>query len=148
MTILWWHWLLLGLLLAILELVASGGFYVLFFGVGAILVGVAVAAGAGGPVWMQFVLFVLLSIGSLVVFRSRLLKTVQREPQSPQIDTLVGEVGSAVEVLAPGAVGRVELRGSVWSARNEAPTPLAPGARCRVVGVDGLLLHVIAEGAH
>ncbi len=145
MTILWWHWLLLGLLLAIAELAASGGFYVLFFGVGAILVGLLVAAGAAGPLWMQFVLFVLLSIGSLVVFRSRLLKTVQRDPQSPAIDTLIGEVGSAVDVLAPGAVGRVELRGARWSAKNGALTTLACGARCRVVYVDGLLLHVVAE---
>jgi membrane protein implicated in regulation of membrane protease activity len=148
MTILWWHWLLLGLLLAIFELAASGGFYVLFFGVGAILVGVLVAAGLGGPVSMQFVLFTALSIVSLVVFRRRLLKTVQREPQSPPIDTLVGEVGAAVGTIVPGEVGQVELRGSLWTARNDAQMPLPSGARCRVIGVEGFTLHVKPEGAH
>lgn len=147
MTILWWHWLLLGMVLAIAELVAAGGFYVLFFGVGAILVGVLSAFGAAGPVWMQFLLFTLLSTGSLLVFRTRLLKTVQREPQRPEIDTLVGEVASAVDTLVPGEVGRVELRGAMWSARNGAGTALTPGERCRVVSVEGLLLHVMPEGA-
>jgi membrane protein implicated in regulation of membrane protease activity len=147
MTILWWHWLVLGLLLAILELAASGGFYVLFFGVGAILVGLLAAAGLAGSIWMQFFLFTLLSILSLVVFRGRLLKTVQREPQSPGVDTLIGEVGAAISTIVPGEVGQVELRGSLWSAKNDALMPLPTGARCRVVSVEGLLLHVEPEGA-
>ena len=29
----WWHWLVLGLVLVALELAASGGFYVIFFGI-------------------------------------------------------------------------------------------------------------------
>ncbi len=33
MDILWWHWLVLGLFLVLVELAAAGGFYVIFFGV-------------------------------------------------------------------------------------------------------------------
>jgi membrane protein implicated in regulation of membrane protease activity len=40
----------------------------------------------------------------------------------------------------------VELRGTVWSARNAGTVVLAAGARYRVVGVDGLMLHVEPEG--
>ena len=36
--------------------------------------------------------------------------------------------------------------GTAWSARNDAPSPLARGQRCRVSGVDGLLLHIRPEG--
>ena len=58
----------------------------------------------------------------------------------PPIDTLVGEIGiGRSKTLPPGAVGRVELRGTVWSARNAAAVRRSPrGARCRVVRVDGL----------
>ena len=146
MTMLWWHWLVLGLVLALAEMATAGGFYLVFFGLGAMLVGALAAFDVAGPIWMQTLLFSVLSVASLLLFRTRLLKAMQREPQSPAIDTLVGEIGSAVDALAPGEVGRVELRGTVWSARNAATAGLAPGARCRVVFVDGLLLHVEPEG--
>jgi inner membrane protein len=147
MTVLWWHWLVLGLALALAELATPGGFYLLFFGVGAMLVGILSTLQLGGPVWMQVLLFTLLSVASLLLFRTRLLRAVQQDPQRPAIDTLVGEIGSAVEGLPPGGIGRVELRGTVWSARNVAVALLAPGSRCRVVRVEGLLLHVEPEGA-
>jgi inner membrane protein len=147
MTILWWHWLVFGLLLVVAELAAAGGFYVIFFGIGAIVVGLLAMFGVGGSVPMQLLLFSGVSVGSLLLFRSRLLKWVQVDPQAPAVDQLVGEVGTASEDLAPGMVGRVELRGTSWSARNAAKVQLPRGARFKVVGVDGLMLFVEPEGA-
>ena len=147
MPILWWHWLVFGLLLAVAEMATAGGFYLIFFGVGAILVGVLSFFDAAGSIATQTLLFSVFSVASLLLFRTRLLKMMQREPQAPPIDTLVGEVGAAVELLAPGTIGRVELRGTVWSAKNMTASALAAGTRCRVIRVEGLLLHVEPEGA-
>lgn len=147
MDILWWHWLVLGLLLCVAEMAASGGFYIIFFGLSALVVGLLAAAGLAGPVTVQVLLFTVLSVLGLVVFRTRLLRVMQRTPQSPAIDTLVGEVGTASEDLSPGSVGRVELRGTQWSARNAAPVAIVRGTRCRVVRVDGLTVLVEPEGA-
>ena len=47
--------------------------------------------------------------------------------------------------MAPGAVGRVALRGSNWEARNEGDTALGANQRCRVTRVSGLQLGVVAE---
>ena len=146
MTILWWHWLVLGLVLAVAELATPGGFYLLFFGVAAALVGGLAAFDLAGPLWAQLLLFTIFSLGAVAMFRSRLLKLMQTDPQRPSIDTLVGEIGSAVDAISPGDVGRVELRGAVWSARNAARAAVTPGTRCRVVSVDGLLLLVEPEG--
>ncbi len=44
----WWLWILIGLGLLVLETATPGGFFAFFFGVGAVLVGMAVALGAGG----------------------------------------------------------------------------------------------------
>ena len=38
----WWLWILLGLLLFLAELTTPGGFYILFFGIGAVIVGILV----------------------------------------------------------------------------------------------------------
>ena len=49
--------------------------------------------------------------------------------------------------LARGGVGRVELRGTAWSARNVSDHVVRRGVRCRVVRVDGLTVHIEPEGA-
>jgi hypothetical protein len=147
MTILWWHWLVLGLLLVLAELASAGGFYMIFFGVGAIVVALLASFGLAGPLWLQLFLFSLISVVSLLLFRRPLLKRLQLEPQMPPVDPLVGEIGVASEDLLPGKVGRVELRGTAWSGRNTTSSPLARGARCRVIRVDGLTVDVEPEGA-
>jgi inner membrane protein len=147
MTLLWWHWFVFGLLLMLGELATPGGFYIIFFGIGAMLVGLLSAMELAGPSWVQWLLFSLISVGSLLLFRSRLLRWMQINPQRPQVDALVDEIGTASTTLEPGDVGKVELRGSSWSARNVSQTAIARGARCRVIGVDGLMLKVAPEGA-
>ena len=147
MTLLWWHWLVLGLLLVVAEMAASGGFYIVFFGIGAILVGMLASFDLAGPLWMQLLLFSAISVGSLLIFRRRLLKWLQVDPQAPPVDMIVGEVGTAAEDLLPGKIGRVELRGAAWSGRNTSTATLARGTRCRVIRVDGLTIDVEPEGA-
>ena len=146
MDILWWHWLVLGLVLVVAELAAAGGFYIIFFGIGALIVGTLAGLGMAGPVWMQMLLFSGLSVGSLLMFRGRLVKGTQAHP-GREIDALVGEVAIAAEDMAPHGIGRVELRGTAWTARNDAAASVTRGARCKVVGVEGLTLHVEPEGA-
>ena len=64
---LWWHWLLLGLVLTALEMAASGGFYIIFFGVAAVIVALLALAGLAGPLWLQMLLFSALSVGIAAV---------------------------------------------------------------------------------
>jgi membrane protein implicated in regulation of membrane protease activity len=146
MIILWWHWLVLGLLLVAGEIATPGGFYLVFFGLGAIVVGLLDSAGVGGPVAFQILAFSVISVASLLLFRARLLRAMQGNPQAPAIDTLVGEVGTAGEALAPDAIGKIELRGTTWTAHNASETAIAHGARCRVIRVEGLMLHIFPEG--
>lgn len=147
MEILWWHWLVLGLLLVLAELATAGGFYLIFFGVAALIVGVLAGFGMAGPLWAQLLMFSILSVATLVIFRARLLSWVQHDPQRPEIDTLVGEIGVASEELIPGTVGRVEVRGAAWTARNTTGIAVSRGTRIRVVRVDGLTLDIEPEGA-
>jgi len=57
----WWLWILLGLLLFLAELTTPGGFYIFFFGIGAVIVGILVGFQAAGPPWFQFILFSAIS---------------------------------------------------------------------------------------
>jgi len=147
MIIAWWHWLALGLVLVALELAVAGGFYILFFGVAAIIVSALSFLNAGGPLWTQVLLFSVLAVVSLQFFRNPLLRWLKLDRTSPDVDSLVGEIGVTLDDIAPGEIGRAELRGTVWTARNDSATPLAKGRRCVVVRVDRLTLLITPEGA-
>jgi membrane protein implicated in regulation of membrane protease activity len=140
----WWMWLAGGLLLIVIELVTPSGFFVMFFGLGALTVGILTRLGLAGPAWLEWLLFTATSIGYVLLFRGRVQQRV-RLPASDEVDSLVGELATPRERIPAGAVGRVELRGTVWSARNDSPSSIEPGLRCRVVRVDGLLLFVRPE---
>ena len=136
----WWMWFVLGFLLLGGEVLTPGGFYLLFFGFGALCVGLLGLAGFAGPVWAQWFLFTLFSVLFLVLVRPRLLGRL-RTPEGVD-DTLVGEFALVQSAIAPGALGKGELRGSTWTLSNAGGVPLAPGDRCRVERVEGLTLHV------
>ena len=142
----WWAWLVLGMLLLGGEMALPGGFYLLFFGVGALLVGLVGLGGLALPGWGQWLLFSLLSLGALALIRPRILGRLHQAGPGIE-DTLVGEIATPSDVIAPGGIGRGELRGSVFSLRNVGAEPLAAGERCRVARVDGLTLEVRKERA-
>jgi inner membrane protein len=143
----WWHWLVLGLILVALEMAASGGFYVIFFGIAALAIGGLRLFDAAGPAWLQFLLFSILSVGSLLIFRSPLLRWLQLDTPSVDVDSLVGEVAIPVEDIPPGAVGRAELRGTVWTASNGSAAEIRRGQRCVVTQVERLMIFLAPEGA-
>jgi membrane protein implicated in regulation of membrane protease activity len=140
----WWTWILLGLLLLLAEIVTPGGFYFIFFGTGAVLVGVLAGLGAGGPLWFQFILFPFISLLALWFFREKLLQLTSSGARD-NIDSLVGEIAVAADEIAVNAVGKAEMRGTSWSARNIGGKPLARGERARVERVEGLTIFVRAE---
>ena len=144
----WWVWALLGLGLLGAEVLTPGGFFVLFFGVGALVVGALVAIGVGGPPWVQWLLFSAVSIISLFLLRGRLLAWTAEHGAPRIVDALEGEIAIPAEDLAPGAVGKAELRGTVWTARNDDTRTLAKGERCRVVRIDGLMLLLRGEAVN
>jgi membrane protein implicated in regulation of membrane protease activity len=145
---LWWFWIALGLILAVLELVVPTSFFLLFFGVGGIVVGLLSMAGLAGPSWVQWLLFAGISVVSVLLFRGPLLRRLHRDDWMRRpIDALTEDIATTLEDIAPGSIGRVELRGTAWSARNAGAGVLTKGQRCAVQRVDGLTLYIVPEGA-
>jgi hypothetical protein len=141
----WWIWMLLGIGLLALEAAAPGGLFALFFGLSALLVGLLTALGWAGPIWMQWLLFSAVAIAALAVLRGPLKGRLNVKGSQRQVDSLVGEAGAILEDVAPGGVGKVEIRGSSWNARSQGGVPLTRGQRCKVESVEGLTLWVRPE---
>ncbi|MGH7232752.1 MAG: NfeD family protein [Nitrospiraceae bacterium] len=143
---LWWYWIFLGLLLLAADLITPGGFYLLFFGLAALVVGGLVGPGFIDMAWLQWLLFSVLSIVSLLLFRGPLMARIKPIGGTRgDVDTLTGETAVLLENLIPGGVGKAELRGSTWNARNAGDVNVTKGQRVRVERVDGLTLWIRSE---
>jgi membrane protein implicated in regulation of membrane protease activity len=140
----WWMWFMLGLVFLLAEFFTPGAFYQFFFGLGAIGVGLLAAVGVELPLPIQMLLFLALSIGSLVLLRKRLRLRLDSNLPDQEVDSLEGETAVALEDIAVDAVGKAELRGTAWNARNVGDTVISESQRCRVERVDGLTLRVRA----
>ena len=142
----WWIWILGGLALLAFELLTPGGFFVVFFGVGALVVGLLSGLGIVQAGSVEWLLFSAVSIVSLLLFRRPLLEWMKRRegPRAP-VDSLVGETAILTEDLPAGGIGKAELRGTSWSVRAREGAELRRGQRTRVEQVDGLTLWVRVE---
>jgi membrane protein implicated in regulation of membrane protease activity len=138
----WWLWIVLGAGLLVLELATPGGFYFVFFGVSALIVGVLASAGVTGAAWVEWLLFSVFAMGATAFFRRPLLKHFGMGSPARDVDSLVGETATAMELIRAGAWGKAELRGSSWTACNAGAADLVRGQRCRVERVDGLSLFI------
>ena len=139
---LWWH----GcprLILVALEMRPSAAL-VIFFGIAALAIAGLHASILRARV-VQLLLFSLISVGSLLFFRSRLLKWMQLDQPGRDVDSLVGDTAVPLDDIPAGGVGRAELRGTVWSARNQDSAALVRGQRCTVGEVDRLMIFLKPE---
>jgi len=141
----WWYWILIGLLLLAGELLTPGGFYVLFFGIAALGVGVTTVLGLTETTAVQCLVFSATAIGSLLVFRKRLVDFFAPKPSDREVDSLRAQTATLSQDLPANGIGRAELRGASWTVRNTEARELKAGQRCTVERVEGLTLWVKGE---
>jgi membrane protein implicated in regulation of membrane protease activity len=103
----WWYWMVLGLAALGAEMTTPGGFYILFFGLSALVVGTLAGLEMVEAAWLQWLLFSVIAVGSLLIFRGPLLSRLRDNRRGDaDIDSMVGEVAIPLETLAVGATGK------------------------------------------
>ncbi len=142
----WWIWLVLGLMLIVGEMLMPTDFFLMFFGVGALAASVTTALGLTPGAISQSVVFVLVAVVSLLTLRGRLRNLLHRDTPNRGVDSLVGEIATAVDEIPAQGMGKVILRGSPWNAHNAYPDAIGKEARVRVEKVEGITLVVRALG--
>jgi inner membrane protein len=138
----WWAWVVLGFALALLEMATPGGFYFMFFGFGALAVGLLSWIGMAQEAWIQLMLFSIFSVVTSLLFRKPLLQRFGPRSTDVTVDSMVGETATALDDIDVNGFGKVELRGTAWNARNGGEQKVNRGQRCVVDRVEGLSLWV------
>ena len=139
----WWHWIVLGLCLSMVEL-AVPAFFIIWFGLGAIGVGLVLLAVPTLPIAGQLLFWALLSI-SLVVFWFRYLKPRTMSVVGSSAAQVIGEVGILVSDINPDIRGHVRfqkpvLGSDLWDCYAE--NVIKAGERVRIVAVEGSYIKV------
>ncbi|MFD4367584.1 NfeD family protein [Rhodococcus sp. NPDC058521] len=129
-------WLVAGVLLAAAEAL-TGDFFLLMLAGGA-LSAAGVSAVTDFPLWVDAIVFGVMSIGLLVVVRPMLLRRYSKPPAIPTgIDALPGKQALVLEEVGTDT-GQVKLNGEVWTARPMDTTEVyPPGTTVTVMEIDG-----------
>ena len=141
---LWWHWIVLGVVLTLFEL-AVPAFFLVWFGVGAIIVGlVTLALPQVSFVW-QVAIWIAASIAFILLWFKVFKSDVHKTGAGMSKGQLIGEVGIVTRDIRPYDRGQIRLQKPIlgeelWE--SIAEEEIRAGERVRVLEVEGNFLKV------
>jgi membrane protein implicated in regulation of membrane protease activity len=152
MSYAWIVWLIIAAIFIGIE-VFTPGFFLLWFGVGA-LVASAMALFGVGSFALQMIVFLVVSVLLVVASRTIFEKFFTRQLDSNRlrsgVETMIGQIGTVVEP-SRGALneGAVRIYGSVWTAfPTEGERPLREGESVAVDRIEGNAIYVRRAAHH
>ena len=140
----WWHWLLGGLGLVLLEL-ALPSFLVTWFGLIASLVGLSVLVLPTLSLTAQIALWIITSVVLVVLWFSVFKRSQHKTLIGTAAGEVIGEVGLLVSAVAPFQRGKVRFQRPLLGAEEwvcMAESAITAGERVRVVSVEGSFIKV------
>jgi membrane protein implicated in regulation of membrane protease activity len=133
-------WVILLVATVVLEL-STAQMVSIWFSAGALASLIATFLGA--ELWLQILLFVVVSAAALLATRPFVKKLTRGKKIPTNADRFVGGVGVVLqEIDNQQGVGQVKVEGAVWSARSETGEKLPAGEQVRVCRIEGVKLIV------
>lgn len=142
--LLWWHWALLGFGLMLAELVVPA-FFLIWFGLGGLLVMLALLAMPDMSMTAQILLWTITSLAMMIVWFRVFKRGDYKSLIGRASVNLVGEVGLIAESVAPFKTGKVRFQkpivgSDLWNCT--AQEEIIAGTRVRVESVEGNTVNV------
>lgn len=120
---------------------ATAGLVSIWFAAGAIFG--LISAALGAPVWLQIVLFLVVTGITLILTRPLVSKYTKGKKVSTNADMYIGQEGVVLQDIDNlKATGLVKVRSFEWTARSTNDEPIAEGTLVRAVRIEGVKLIV------
>lgn len=135
-------WLIVAIVLVILE-VATAGFGVICFAIGAGFS--ALAAGLGANFTWQIVIFAVVSLLTFIFLRPVVMRFLDKKSKDVKTnaDALVGRKGIVSERIdAAQHTGRVAIDGDDWKAVSENGEIIDEGSSVEIIKLDSIIVTV------
>lgn len=139
-----WIWGAIGLILLAVEM-ATGTFYILWFGVSALSVAIATWLFPSIPHALQFVMFAALSLSSLAIWRLNYKKTETHHRVGQAQGEEIGRTGTVIEACSPAHNGKIQFTQGLMGSREWAAVSaeaIEVGSTATVVAVEGNALRI------
>lgn len=140
----WWHWIVGGIALILLELVIPS-FFVFWFGLGALFVGLLLLVAPNFSLTGQLLLWAIAS-ATMTVLWFRVFSRIRNKTRIGTAEgDIIGEIGLLVADTAPFKRGKVRFQRPVLGAEEWPCTSdieIALGTRVKLVSVEGSFLKV------
>lgn len=144
----WWHWFIVGIFLVLAEL-AIPAFFVIWFGLGALLVGGILFFAPEISSTAQIGLWIITSL-AMVLLWFRVFKQSINKTQAGTADgEAIGEIGLLVNAIAPYTKGKVRFQRPLLGSEEWvclADETINAGERVRVISIEGSFLKVTKTG--
>jgi len=138
-----WHWWVLALVLIILEITVFGAFFLLWPGVAAAVVGVVLLVMPDMDWPMQFVIWAILSLASVVVWRVYRKNNPAAKSDEPHLNRRGAQyVGRSFTLEEPviNGQGKIRVDDSMWKIESQEDFEI--GTKVKVTSVEGTTLQV------
>ena len=133
-------WLIIVAVMLIIEIFTMG-LTTIWFSLGA--VAAAIASGLEAPIWLQIVLFSVVSVLVMILVRPFAVKVINKERIKTNIEEIVGEKAVVIEEIDnEKEKGMVRYRGVEWMARSVDGSILAVDEIVTIDTVSGVKLIV------
>ncbi|UCV03983.1 NfeD family protein [Dechloromonas denitrificans] len=139
----WWHWVVGGIALVLAELVILS-FFVVWFGLGALLVGL-LALAFELSLTAQLATWTVASLAMVWLWFRVFKQSFQRTRIGTADGEVIGEIGLLVSAVAPFERGKVRFQRPVLGAEEWvclSDTAIAAGERVKVIAVEGSFLKI------
>lgn len=140
----WWVWMVGGIGLILAELVVPS-FFVVWFGLGALLVGLLALLAPNLSLTVQLAIWTAASLAMVMLWFKVFKPGFHKTRIGTATGEVVGEIGLLVNAVAPFERGKVRFQRPVLGSEEwvcMADTPIAAGERVKVVAVEGSFLTV------
>lgn len=133
-------WLMVLVVLVAGEAITVGLTFI-WFAVGAL--GGLIVAALGGPVWLQVVVFLVLSAVTLVLVRPLAARLLTPGISPTNADRILGQIALVTQDIDNIAeTGQAKIFGQVWTARSEMGESIPAQTRVRVLRIEGVKVFV------
>lgn len=134
-------WLALLVVFLVAEAACPVHLVSIWFAVGALVA--MIICLLGGPVWLQTILFVLVSGVLLALLWPLVRKYMTPKLTATNVDSVIGSTGLVtVAIDNVAAAGQVKLGAMVWTARSTSGESIPEGVRVRVDRIEGVKVFV------
>ncbi|MDB9751416.1 NfeD family protein [Gammaproteobacteria bacterium] len=138
-----WHWLIAAAVMIIIEMILPAAYF-LWMGISAFVVGLSIYVVPEMPVLIQVIIFGLLSVLCLVLYK-RHKKSNPNVNDQPNLNKrgqqYVGRSFTLEEAIVNG-VGKIKVDDSTWRVKG---SDMSVGMNVRVMSVEGTIFNVKKE---